>query len=79
MDPTQRQTVGRMILGSGMAGNAADSMNLQPIWKRAVIDGETDLPFADWMKQYQMQNGGGTVGGMMENAPVQLHKVRTSY
>ncbi len=68
MDQNQRQTVGRMILGSGMAGNAADSMRLQPIWKQAVINQETDLPFEEWMKQYQMQQGGGTVGGLMPPA-----------
>lgn len=66
MDPNQRQTVGRMMLGSGMAENAADSMQFHPMWKQAVINGETDLQFPEWLKQYKMQQGGGTVGGLVQ-------------
>ena len=67
MDPTQRQTIGRMILGTGMAGKAADKMQMHPIWKNAVINGETNLQFEEWLKQHQMQQQ-GTVGGMVNQS-----------
>ncbi len=69
MDQTKLD-VGRLILGQGAAGAAADNLNLNTMWKKAVMDGETDLDFPSWIQQYKMQQGGGTVGGLMHPTAV---------
>lgn len=43
----------RALLGTGMAGGAADDLTLRPQYDRAVIDGEVDpkvLPYEAWKK-----------------------------
>ena len=53
----------RPMLGSGMAGQAADKMTLYPQWQQeyiqAVSNGQDFPPFEEWMKMKQMQMAQG--------------------
>lgn len=44
------------ILGTGLAQGAADAMRLHPVWKQAVINGDTDLQFPDWLREQGIEN-----------------------
>ena len=57
------QTIARMMLGSGMAGKAADAMKFRPIWQQQIVNQETDLPFEEWLRQYQQPQ---TIGTMVQ-------------
>ncbi len=46
---------GRELLGQGLAGGAADMTMMHPIWLQEYAEGMTQLQFADWLKQKQMQ------------------------
>jgi len=54
-----KQLLARYLLGQGMAGKAADTQKLYPIYQKQQIDAQTSgqqlPPFEEWVKQYQPQ------------------------
>lgn len=46
----------RNLLGSGMAGHAADDLRLSAIYRRELSDGKEMPPYEEWKKQYNDQS-----------------------
>lgn len=64
MDPQRREMMARALLGNGMAGQAADSMQTDPQYQQyammAQMAGQQPLPRTDpsWMQQFQQMQAG---------------------
>lgn len=59
MDETKRQLLARALLGAGVAGQAADTSQLYPIYQQQQMEAQSSgqqlPPFEQWAQQYQMQ------------------------
>lgn len=43
-------------LGTGLAAGAENAMQMYPVWQQQTIDGQTDLPFEQWLQEQGIRN-----------------------
>jgi hypothetical protein len=55
-DPISGNALAQAPLGTGLAQGAADIQKLYPVWQQQYIDGQTQLQFAEWLKQQGISN-----------------------
>lgn len=74
MEGGMKEMLARALLGNGMAGQGADTLQAEPAYKQyaeqAMSQGEQPIPFEQWMQQFMGQ--GQMQGGMPQGQMPQM-------